>query len=106
MNFEKPVQNFNKCLDPDLPFYYHTLNHTCFYEGLMPNFSECSTKESRKGSRNGIAIREQPAAFVPRHATMPVRGSLSVRAQFHNIPIELPPLPSAGPEHVFEHSYV
>ena len=35
---------------------------------------------------------------------MPTRGSLTVRAQFHNVPIELPPLPS-DTLHVLEHSY-
>ena len=36
---------------------------------------------------------------------MPVRGSLAVRAQFHNVPIELPP-PPTGLVHLLEHSYV
>ena len=36
----------------------------------------------------------QPAASAHRHTTMPVRGSLSVRQQFHNFPFELLPPPT------------
>ena len=93
---------FTKRLDPNLPFYYHTSSHTCFYEGPLPDFSEPARKTRRKSRRT--PRREQPAAFAPRRATMPVRGSLAVRPQFHNLPLELPPPPSA-PVHVFEHSY-
>ena len=32
-----------------------------------------------------------------RRALFPVRGSLSVRAQFHNVPVSLPPPPSVTP---------
>ena len=46
--------------------------------------------------------REQPSVFAPRRATMPVRGSLSVRPTFHNVPLELPPPPN-GPVVLFEH---
>ena len=68
----------------------------------LPEFSEPGKKTSRKQKR--VLRREQPAAFAPRRATMPVRGSLSVRPQFHNLPLELPPLPT-GLIHVSEHSY-
>lgn len=101
--FRKACAEFTKWLDPDLPFYYHTSSHTCFYEGAMPEFSESRSSTRRKNRR--VPRREQPATFVPRRATMPVRGSLTVRAQFHNVPIELPPLPTAGSVHIVEHSY-
>ena len=100
--FRKVCAEFTKRLDPNLPFYYHTSSHTRFYEGPLPDFSEPPTKTLRKSGR--VPRREQPAAFVPRRATMPVRGSLSVRPQFHNLPLELPP-PPTGPVHVIEHSY-
>ena len=100
--FRKACAEFTKRLDPDLPFYYHTSSHTRFYEGPMPNFSEPGSTVKRKSGRP--PRREQPAAFVTRRATMPVRGSLTVRAQFHNIPVELPPLPSCS-VHVVEHNY-
>ena len=100
VGFRKVCSEFTKRLDPDLPFYYHTSSHTCFYEGPLPDFSEPPKQQKQKR----VPRREQPAAFAPRRATMPVRGSLAVRAKFHNVPIELPP-PPTGPVHLLEHSY-
>ena len=99
--FRKVCAEFTKRLDPDLPFYYHTSSHTRYYEGPLPDFNQPG--ERRRKARR-VPRREQPAAFAPRRATMPVRGSLSVRPKFHNLPLELPPPPS-GAVHVFEHSY-
>lgn len=93
---------FQKRMDVDLPYYYHTSTHTQFQEGELPEFSEAKTRPKRRSNR--VPCREQPAAFVSCHATLPVRGSLGVRAQFHNVPIDLPPPPS-GPIHISEHSY-
>lgn len=100
--FRKICAEFFKRIDPDLPYYYHTSTHTRYYEGPLPDFSEPVRKSRRKHKR--VPRREQPAAFVPRRATMPVRGSISLRPQFHNLPLDLPPPPS-GSIHVFEHSY-
>ena len=102
LSFRKICNEFTKRIDPNLPFFYHTSSHTRYYEGPLPEFSEPGKKTSRKQKR--IPRGEQPAAFAPRRATMPVRGSLSVRLQFHNLPLELPPLPK-GPVHISEHSY-
>ena len=89
--FRKICAEFTKRLDPNLPFFYHTSSHTRYYEGPLPEFSKPDKKTSCKRKR--VPRREQPAAFAPRRATMPVRGSLSVKPQFHNLPLELPPLP-------------
>ena len=97
----KIVSEFSKRVDPDLPFYYHTITHTRYYEGPHPDFDKPSTKPPKE---KRIPRREQPSAFAPRRATMPVRGDLSVRPKFHNVPLELPPPPS-GPVFLFEHSY-
>jgi len=95
---QKIVTEFSKRVDPQLPFYYH---HARYYEGPHPDFD----KEPRKKAREKrIPIRKQPSAFAPRRATMPIRGSLSVRPKFHNLPLELPP-PVTGPLVLFEHSY-
>ena len=90
----------HKMTGHDLPFYYHTSSHTHFYEGPLPDFSEAPKPQKKKR----VPRREQPTAFAPRHATIPVQGSLAVRAKFHNVPIELPP-PSTGPVHLLERSY-
>jgi len=93
---------FLKQLDPDLPFYYHTSPHTRYHEGPLPQFDLLSLKPPAKKK---APRREQPFAFVPRHVTMPVRGSLSVRPKFHNLPLDLPP-PPGGPIHLVDHLYV
>lgn len=98
----KVCVEFSKRLDMDLPFFYHTSTHIRFQEGTLTDFAQESAQPKRKNVR--VPRREQPAAFSIRRATMPVRGSLSVRPKFHNLPLELPPPPS-GPIHVCEHSY-
>ena len=100
--FWKASVEFKKQLDPDLPFYYHTSSHSHFYEGPLPDFSMSSPK---KKWNFRTAPHEQLAAFASWCATMPVQGSLSVRPQFNNLPLELPPIPT-DQIHVVEHSYV
>ena len=97
----KVYSEFMKRVDPNLPFYYHTSCHTRYYEGPLPDFDQPPKKKVKK---QRVPRREQPAAFGPRRATMPVRGSLSVRPKFHNLPLELPPPPNT-PFVSFEHSY-
>jgi len=87
----KIISQFVKRVDPDLPFYYHTSTHARLYEGCHPEFDK-ELDKPRKDKK--VPRREQPTAFVPRRATMPVRGSLAVRPKFHNIPLELPPPPN------------
>ena len=91
-----------KRMDPSLPFYYHT-SHDRFYEDEMPSFN----KSSNKPKRDRVPRRELLAGAAFRRASLPVRGSLSVRAQFHNHPVNLPPLPSANTHEriIAEHSY-
>ena len=101
--FRKACIEFMKRLDPELPFYYYTSSHTRFYEGPLPNFNTKTQKKKRKFAR--LPRREHLAAFAPRRATMPVRGSLSIRPQFHNLPLELPPIDTSQ-IHIHEHSYV
>ena len=97
----KVYAEFTKRLDPDLPFYYHTASHTRFYEGPLPEFNEAPVT---KPKTKKVPRREQPTAFAPCRATMPVRGTLSVRPKFHNLPLELPP-PPGEPIHLSDHSY-
>ena len=92
-SFRKLCLVFCKRVDPDLPFYYHTSSHTHYTEGPLASFDQMSTKMKRKNKR--LPGREQTAAFAGRRATMPVHGSLGVRAQFHNQPIESRPPPTA-----------
>ena len=100
-NFRKVCMEFGKRIDPDLPYFYHTSYHTRFAEGELPSFDKPPSK-TKPVQR--VPRREQTAAFVPGRATLPVRGSLSTRPQFHNKPLDLPPPPSA-PIHLCEHYY-
>ena len=95
---------FRRRLDPDLPFYYYTTSHERFVEGELPPFSEKADKP-RKSQR--APRREQPASDVGRRITLVERGPGSIRAQFHNVPVSLPPLPtvSEGAGVASEHSY-
>ena len=102
-NIRKVYSEFTKRLDPDLPFYYYTSSHTSYWEGPLPSFNTPSVKPAKK---KRVPRREQPAAFAPRRATMPVQGSLSVRPRFHNVPLELPPPPGRVSVHLIDHSYV
>lgn len=94
---------FLKRMDPELPFYYHTSSHQRFYEGEMPEFSKMPEKP-KKAKR---APRRELIAFSGRRATLPVHGSVSLRAEFHNVPLNLPPLPDADSTTIVaaEHAY-
>jgi hypothetical protein len=100
-NFRKVALEFTKRLDPDLPFYYHTSSHSRYHEGPLADFNEASGNK-RKLCR--APRREIRAAFAGRRATLPVQGSLSIRTQFHNQPLDLPPPPAAS-NTLTEHSY-
>ena len=41
-----------------------------------------------------ISRHADPGLFVARRADLPVRGALTVRTQFHNVPEKLPELPN------------
>lgn len=101
--WRKICLEFLKRMNPDLPFYYYTSSHHRFYEGEMPSFSEMP-KKPKKPKR---APRRELMGDIGRRLSMPVRGSLSVRAEFHNVPVDLPPLPDAciTTQILSEHSY-
>ena len=98
----KIISQFSEHIDPDLPFYYYTSAHSRYYEGSHPDFDKPPVKQPKE---KRIPRREQPAAFGPRRATMPVRGTLAVRPKFHNVPLELP-IPPNGPIVLHKHCYV
>ena len=73
--WRKVCIEFQKRMDPSLPFYYFTSSHDRFYEGPRPSFNEPTKKKKSKRVPKG----EQIASFTSGRATLPVRGSLSVR---------------------------
>ena len=96
----KACEELTKRLDPELPFYYHTSMHHRFYEGELPDFSQ-STSKPRK---ERIARRELLTSNIGGRVTMAQHGASSIRTQYHNVPVELPPPPNV-PGHITDHSY-
>ena len=83
---KKVCIEYNKCQDPNLPYYYHTSSHEGYYEGERLQF--CGPPERHREKR--IPCREQPGVLVPGRASLAVHGQKSVRMKYHNIPISLP----------------
>ena len=86
-------------MDPDLPFYYHTSKHSRYYEGEMPEFSVQPVKTKSKKLPRYELLGEN------NRVTFSVRGGSSIQAQFHNIPVDLPPPPGTDNPSLHEHSY-
>lgn len=105
--WRKCCLEFMKRLDPSLPFYYFTSSHDRFYEGPRPDFSLPPTTKSKRNPRHQRPRRfEQSGSLAKGRATLPVPGTKSLRMQFHNIPVDMPPPPSLQKQlHTIEHSY-
>ena len=86
-------------MDPELPYYYHTSKHSCYYEDLMPEFSVQPVKAKLKKLPRFELLGEN------NRITFSVRGDSSIRAQFHNIPVNLPPPLVTHNPCTHEHSY-
>lgn len=98
--WRKACEEFNKRMDPELPFYYYTSSHERFFEGDRPDFSVSSGKQRQQHA----ARRELLTSNIGGRATLVQRGATSIRTQYHNVPVELPPPPNM-PAHVSDHSY-
>ena len=101
--WRKVTLEFMKRMDPSLPFYYFTSAHDRFNEEDMPGFNEPRIKPKR----DRVPRCELIPGDISRRTSFPVRGSLSIRANFHAGPVNMPPPPSATfHERVAaEHSY-
>ena len=98
--WRKVTYEFVKRMDPDLPFYYHTSTHNRFYEGDMPDFNTKpkKTPQPRRTPRYELLGADSRVTFA-------VRNSVSIRAMFHNTPVELPPPPGTYNQLQHEHTY-
>ena len=76
--------------------------HTRFYETEMPDFNQPVEKQ-RQISR--LPRRELLGSNVGRRITFAIRGAGSIRCTFHNMPVELPPLPKGSDNVLLEHAY-
>ena len=88
----KILNEFNKRINPELKYYYWTGSKERYNEFEMPSFNEPTKKgaverlEKVKGSRRG-----DPGIFVANRASLPQKGQLTARAQFHRAAVQLPP---------------
>ena len=84
---------YDKRLDPQLPFYYYTSDHDRYYEGERPSFNiptiHVSQLEILRRAR-----REETSTFVSGQVSLMVKDSLLIRQQFHKLPTALPPPPA------------
>ena len=101
--WRKACVEMTKRLDPAFPNFYHTSSHDRFYEGEWPNFDDPG-KSTRNPRKCPHRIELLPG-MASSHASLPAPGSRSVRMQFHNLPVALPPPPGTAP-HVADHTYV
>ena len=79
--WRKVCLEFEKRINPDLPLYYFTSAHDRFYEGPCPSFNEPSKKKKR------LPRGEQVQSLTSGRATLPVRGTLTIRPKFHKHPL-------------------
>ena len=101
--WRKVCIEFEKRIDDSLPFYYFTSSHDRFYEVSRPSFD---TPPERKKKLRRLPRSEQaaPSSLSSGRATLPVRGTLTIRPRFHKHPVHVPP-PSSTHIHTVEHSY-
>ena len=88
--WRKSCEELIKRMDPDLPYYYHASTHNRIYEDELPNFDEPAHRTVKKRPPQ----RELLSGSVGGRVTLAPRGSVSIRTQFHNVPVDLPSPPS------------
>ena len=88
--FLMSCREFSKRLDPNLPFYYHTLNDR--YREELPAFDKKpeydeSTVSLRKHPlrlhRLSLNQREDSSIFVCARSALPARHAKTIRQSFH-----------------------
>ena len=99
-SWRKACVELTKRLDPQLPFYYHTSTHHRFFEGDLPDFSVPSNKQRKEH----VARRELMTSRIGGRVSMAQHGASSIRTQYHNVPVDLPPPPNIS-AHLIDHSY-
>ena len=102
-SWRKVCHELSKRLDPDLPFYYYTSSHDRFYEGVRPSF-DVQEQSKRNPRKQRVRRREKLSQLVYGRAILPKPGARSIRMEYHNLPVELPPHPDTFKPST-EHSY-
>lgn len=90
----KILNEFRKRIDGDLGFFYWTGAKTRYNDAELPSFNEPSGPGVKERlDQVQVSRRGDPGVFVANRASLPQRGQLTARAQFHRAPVALPPLP-------------
>ena len=90
--FPQVMSEFEKRIDPDLPFYYWTGHQTRYRAYSLPSFNAPSAGGVERLDKVRFSRRGDPGVFVANRASLPQRNQLTVRATFHRAPVELPPV--------------
>ena len=85
------MNEFNKRIEPDNPFYYWTGVHERYQLKALPSFNGASLSGIERLGSVIISRRADPGIFVANRAHFPQRGSLTVRATFHAVSEALTP---------------
>ena len=88
----KILNEFKKRIDPELEFYYWTGAKERYRDFELPSFNQPSGDSLiERLDRVTLSKRGDPGIFVANRASLPQKGQLTARAQFHRAPVELPP---------------
>ena len=90
----KIMTEFDERIDRDIRIYYWTGHKHRLRNFALPNFNQPSASGTERLDRVVISRRADTGVFVARRADLPVRGALTVRTQFHNVPENLPEPPN------------
>ena len=88
--YPKLVKEFTKRIDHNTPFYYSTSKKERFQLGQLPSFNDPSGATEQL-DKVIISRQADPGVFVAHRASLPQRGRLTVRSEFHKTPECLPP---------------
>ena len=84
---------FSKRIDPDLQFYYYTSDKSRYRIHDLPSF-DTPTPDGRSRLDFLRPRREDLGQMVVARKTMPVRGTRTIRQQFHTHTADLPQPPN------------
>jgi hypothetical protein len=90
-NYRKIEQEFVKRIDPELGFFYWTGVSERYNTGPLESFNQHKEGEVERLDKIQLSRRADPGVFVANRASIPQKGKLSVRAQFHVAPEVLLP---------------
>ena len=87
----KILNEFNKRINPELKYYCCMGAKERYNEFEMPSFNEPSQNGVERLDEVKVSRRGDPGIFVANRASLPQKGQLTARAQFHRAPVQLPP---------------